>query len=68
MGPASSGQLGTLGGDPRGTLRIGDAGAERLDVGDSVEFREAGGRRLGIMVRSAILWYLFQEPVKSHFR
>ena len=33
-----------------------------------LNFSRLAGGGLGIMVRTAIIWYLFQEPVKSHFR
>ena len=33
-----------------------------------MNFMRLAGGGLGIMVRAAILWYLFQEPVKDRFR
>jgi hypothetical protein len=33
-----------------------------------MNFARLAGGGLGIMIRAAIVWYLFQEPVKDSFR
>ena len=67
MGTASAQQLGALDRDPAALIGVVMLVPSVSGAVVYFDFGRLAWGGLGIMVRVAMLWYLFQEPVKNQF-